>query len=333
MKSIQTTTRRLAFVLCAGSVLVLASTTAQAQADWPLKPVRIVVPLAAGGGNDIIGRHLAEALTKKLGQPVIVENKVGAGGNIGTDYVAKSPPDGYTLLLTATAPIAQATVLYKKLPYDPQADLTMVSDVATPRIVCAVNPDVPARNATELVAWAKANPGKLKVGSWGPGTQPHVVQVFLDKTFNISTLNVPYRGEALVVNDLLGGQVNMTCATVTALRPHIQSAKLRAIAVIGSTRAASLPEVPTFGESGMPYDVLQITGPISLLAPSKTPPDVVNRLGREVAELVQTADLKRKIEATGMEPIGNLPADAAAGYKIRFPVFVNSTRDTGASLD
>lgn len=333
MQPIRNATRRAVLALYAGSALAIAAAPAAAQSGWPTKPVRIIVPLAPGGGNDVIGRHLAEALAKKLGQPVIVENKVGAGGNLGTDFVAKSSPDGYTLLLTAPAPIAQATVLYKKLPYDPQADLTMISDVASPRIVCVVNPDVPAKNATELVAWAKANPGKLKIGSWGAGTQPHVIQVFLDKTFSIETLNVPYKGEALVINDLLGGQVNMTCATVTALKPHIQSDKLRAIATIGPTRAAGLPNVPTFAESGMKYDVLQITGPISLLAPSKTPPEVIARLGREVADLVRTPELTKKIEDTGMEPIGNLPAEAAAGYKARFPVFVNSVRDTGVTLD
>jgi len=321
------------WALAASLAATISIAEAGAQSAWPSKPIRIIVPLAAGGGNDVIGRHLAKALAQKLEQPVLVENKVGAGGNIGTDYVAKSLPDGYTLLLTAPAPIAQAVALYRSLPYNPQTDLVLVSDVAMPRVVCAVNPALPAKTVDELLSWAKAHPGKLSMGTWGLGTQPQVVQAFFDKTFGTRTLSVPYKGEAQVITDLMGGQIGMTCATASALKPHIVAGKLRAIATIGPTRSAALPSIPTFAEAGYKQDVFQITGPISLLAPAKTPPEIVARLGREVALIVGTPEATQQIEALGMEPIGNLPADATAGYNARLPVLLKSIRDTGVVLD
>lgn len=313
--------------------VALSAGTAAADPAWPSKPLRIIVPLAAGGGNDVIARQLAVPLSKALGQPVVVENKVGAGGNIGTDYVAKAAPDGYTLLLTAPAPIAQAMALYKKLPYNPQTDLTLVSDVSVPRVVCAVHPSVPVRNPGELFAWAKAHPGKLSIGSWGAGTQSQVVQVFFDKTYGTETINVGYKGESQAINDLVGGQIKMICATVSALKPHIVAGALRPIATIGPNRSAGLPDVPTFAESGYKDEVLKITGPISLVAPSKTPPAIIDRLGREVARIVNAPEMRKQIEGIGMEAVGNLPAQAAAGYNARLPIMLKSIRDTGVTID
>lgn len=325
--------RKHCLALGMGLGLVLGAAPTLAQPSWPNKPVRIIVNLAAGGGTDIIGRQLAASLGKALGQPVVVDNKVGAGGNIGADYVAKAAPDGYTLLLTAPAPIAQAMAVYKDLPYNPQTDLRMVSDVALPRVVCAVNPKLPARNAGELVGWAKANPGKLTTGSWGLGTQSQVVPAFLDKAYGTQTLNAGYKGESQAINDLLGGQVMMVCGTASVLKPHITSGALRAIATIGETRSSVLPDVPTFAESGMKDDVLLVTGPISLLAPAKTPSDIVDRLGQEVARIVKTPEMTRQIEGIGMEPMGNLPAQAAAGYAARLPVLLKSLRDAGIKAE
>lgn len=325
--------RRALLALGAGLACGWVATTAAAQAAWPSKTIRIVVPFPAGGGADVLARQFAEALGKKLGQMVIVENKAGVGGNLGTDAVAKSAPDGYTLLLTPPAPIAQAVALYKKLPYNPQTDLMLVSDIAQPRVVCAVNPQVPAKTAAELVAWAKANPGKMTIGSWGGGSLPHLVQELFDKELGTQTLHVPYKGEAPLVTDLIGGQISMTCATATALKPHIAAGKLRAIATIGPTRAAALPGVPTFAESGYRQEVLQLIAPYSLLAPAKMPPEIVERLGRESMTVTHLPQIVQQLEALGMEPIGNSPAEAAAGYRARLPVVVKAVRDTGATLD
>jgi tripartite-type tricarboxylate transporter receptor subunit TctC len=326
--------RRHGLCLALGSLgLALGAAPAMAQSSWPGKPVRIIVNFAAGGATDILGRQLAVALSKALGQPVIVENKVGAGGTIGANLVAKAEPDGYTLLLTVPAPIAQAMVLYKELPYNPQTDLRMISDVAMPRVVCAVNPTVPALNAGELVAWAKANPGKLSTGSWGAGSQAQVIPAFLDKAYGTQTIHVAYRGESHAVTDLLGGQIMMLCGTASSLKPHIASGALRAIATVGATRSTALPNVPTFAESGMKDDVLQVTGPISLLTPAKTPQEIVDRLGQEVARIVKTSEMHQQIEGIGMEPLGNLPAEAAAGYNTRLPVLLKSLRDAGIKAE
>lgn len=319
--------------LSAGLLAALFSSALSAQAAWPTKPVRIVAPLAAGGGGDALARHLAEALGRKLGQPVIVENKVGVGGNLGTDAVAKSAPDGHTLLLTGPAPIAQAMALYKKLPYNPQTDLTLVSDIAQPRVVCAVNPAVPVKTIGEVLAWGKAHPGKLTFGTWGVGTQPQMVQALFDRNYGAQTINVPYKGEAPVIVNLLGGQLAMGCANASSVKPHVASGKLRAIATLGPTRAAAMPEVPTFAETGYKDDVLQLTGPLTLIAPAGTPQHIIARLGREVAELVRSAEMTQKIEALGMEPVGNLPADALAGYNARLPILLKAVRDTGVTID
>ncbi|MEJ8821034.1 tripartite tricarboxylate transporter substrate binding protein [Variovorax humicola] len=323
-----------AIAACLGLLLAGTSISATAQQQaWPTKVVKIVVPLTAGGAADALARPLAEALSKRLGQPVIIDNKPGVGGNLGTDFVAKAPADGYTLLLTPPAPIAQAVALYKKLPYDPQADLLLISDIAQPRVVCVVNASLPVKNFGELLAYAKAKPGALTIGSWGNGSQPHMVQSFMDLNFATQTLHVPYKGEAPMLADLIGGQVAMTCGTVTALKPHLVSGKLRALATMGPTRAAGLPEVPTFAESGFNQDVLRLTGPYSLLAPAKTPREVIERLGREVAAIVKSPEMTRQIEALGMESMGNTPAEAAAAYKARLPIIVKAIRDTGTTLD
>ncbi|MBN8508905.1 MAG: tripartite tricarboxylate transporter substrate binding protein [Burkholderiales bacterium] len=329
-RSFPTRRRCLAVALAA---LLGAAGPALAQQAASTKTLRIVVPFPAGGGADVLARQLAEALSKRLGQTVIVDNKAGVGGNLGTDAVAKATPDGSTLLFTPPAPIVQAVALYKKLPYNPQSDFTFVSDVAQARVVCVVNPQLPVKTAAELFAWTKANPGKLAIGSWGAGSQPHLVQELFDKDFGTQTLHVPYKGEAPLITDLIGGQIGMTCASATALKPHIAAGKLRTIATIGPTRAAALPEVPTFAEGGYKQEVLQLTGPFSLLVPAKTPPEVVERLGREVVAIVRTPEMTKQIEALGMEPVGNTPAEAAAGYKARLPVVVKAIRDTGATLD
>ncbi len=191
--------RRL--LLCALAVFAATS----ARAEFPSKPLRIVVQYQAGGSSDILARLVAEGLSKRLGQPVVVENRSGAGGIIGTDYVAKSAPDGHTLLLTVPGPVTANIVLYGKLPYDPRTDLRMVSDIATTRTVLAVHPSVPAKDVAGLIAVLKAAPGKYAMGSWGPGTQPHQIQVYMDRAYGLRTLHVPYKGESPMAIDLIGG--------------------------------------------------------------------------------------------------------------------------------
>ncbi|MDP9913184.1 tripartite-type tricarboxylate transporter receptor subunit TctC [Variovorax boronicumulans] len=317
-----------------GAALVLAASAAAAtEAPFPSKPVRIIVQYQAGGSTDILARLVAEGLSKRLGQPVVVENRSGAGGIIGTDYVAKSPPDGHTLLLTVPGPVTANLVLYSKLPYDPRTDLRMVSDIATTRTVLAVHPSVPATDFKSLIAAAKASPGKYSMGSWGPGTQPHQVQVYMDKAYGLQTMHVPYKGESPMAIDLIGGVIQMTVGSVTTLQPYIKAGKLRPLAVAGPRRARALPDVPTFAEQGYADEVYAMTGPTSLMAPAKTPDAIVERLGREVSAVVRQPEVSRRIEELGAEPVGNLPPEAAAAYKAFLPVTLKLTQATGVKLD
>ncbi|QFZ83229.1 tripartite tricarboxylate transporter substrate binding protein [Variovorax paradoxus] len=318
-----------------GVALALAAGMAAAatEAPFPSKPVRIIVQYQAGGSTDILARLVAEGLSKRLDQPVVVENRSGAGGIIGTDYVAKSPPDGYTLLLTVPGPVTANLVLYSKLPYDPRTDLRMVSDIATTRTVLAVHPSVQATDFKSLIATVKATPGKYSMGSWGPGTQPHQVQVYMDKAYGLQTMHVPYKGESPMAIDLIGGVIQMTVGSITTLQPYIKAGKLRPLAVAGTRRARALPDVPTFAEQGYPDEVYAMTGPTSLMAPAKTPDAVIERLGREVSAVVRQPEVSRRIEELGAEPVGNLPPEATAAYKALLPVTLKLTQATGVKLD
>lgn len=327
------TARSRVQALCLAVLFALGAGPAAAQEKFPSKPVRLIVQYQAGGSTDTLARLLADKLAPRLGQPVVVENRSGAGGIIGTDYVAKSPADGYTLLVTVPGPVTANLVLYRKLPYDPRSDLRMVSDLATVRTVLAVHPSVPAKDFKSLVEAVKAAPDKYSMGSWGAGTQPHQIQVYMDKTYGTRTLHVPYKGEGPMAIDLIAGQIQMTVGSVATLAPYIAAGKLRALAVAGPRRAKALPDVPTFAEQGYKDPVYMMTGPTSLMAPAKTPDAVVERLGREVAAAIHEPDMQRRIEELGVEPVGNLPAQATAAYQAFLPVALESVRNTGVTLD
>ncbi|MFT3779121.1 MAG: tripartite tricarboxylate transporter substrate binding protein [Ottowia sp.] len=313
--------------------VAFSATAAPAQDAYPSKPIRIIVQYQAGGSADTLARLVGQGLSKRLGQPVVVENKSGAGGIIGTDFVAKSAPDGYTLLLTVPGPISANLVLYKKLPYDPRTDLRMISDIASQRTVFVVNPAVPAKTFKELIEVIRKQPGKYAIGSWGPGTQPHQMQVFMDKTYGTQTLHVAYKGEAPMVSDLLAGTIQMTSGSAATLKPHIESGKVRPLAVPAPARAKALPDVPTFTEQGFKDPVYVLTAPTSLMAPAKTPNAIVERLSREVAQVIKEPEVQQRILDMGAEPIGNTPAEATAAYKAFLPVALELTAATGASLD
>lgn len=325
--------RPLLAALAALAFALGAGLPAQAQQGWPNKPIRLVIPLAAGGSADVLARRVAELLGARLGQPVIIDNKPGAGGNLGTDFVAKSAPDGYTLLMTPPVPITQALALYKSLPYDPRTDFTFVADLAQARVFCATHPDLPVKSFKELLDYARAQPGKVSIGSWGNGSQPHMIQAYLDLTYGTRTIHVPYKGEAPMIGDLIGGQISLTCGSVTSLKPYLQAGKVRAMATLGPSRAAGLPEVPTFAEVGYPDEVFKLTGPYAVLAPAKTPPEIIERLGRELVAIVKNPEMVQQIDSWGMEAVGAGPAESAAGYRARLPVILKAVRDTGTTMD
>lgn len=284
---------------------------AMAQA-WPAKNITVVVPFATGGTTDAIARTMGQELSKSLGQPVVVENKPGAGATIGADHVAKAKPDGYTLLLGAVHHTIASSV-YKKLPYDFQRDLAPVTTVALVPNVLVVNPNVPAKNVQELVALAKKSPGKLTFGSNGNGTGQHLIGAQFEMASGADLMHVPYKGSGPLTIDLLGGQIDMSFDTVTPVLSHIRAGKLRPLAVTTIKRSAALPDVPTLDEAGLKgFDQGTWFG---VLAPAATPKDVVARLNAEIVKIVNSPDFRKRMDEIGAVPIGNSSAQMAAQIK------------------
>ena len=289
--------------LCFASSAVLAQ-------GWPSKPIRIVVPFAPGGPADLLPRLIGPKLTEAWGQPVVVENKAGAGGSIGMELVAKSPPDGYTLVIGPTGNLVVNQHVFASLPYDPMKDLAPVTLIATFSNVLVVHPDVPAKSLGELIALAKAKPRSLSFGSPGTGSQPHLGGEYLKQLAGIDIVHVPYNGTAPALRDLLGGQIQFMFSQTSAALPQIQGGKLRALGVASPKRAAQLPDVPTIAEAGLAG--FEAVSWYALLAPAGTPKDVVAKLQGEIAKILQLPDIREKLSAAGGEPVGNTPEQLAA---------------------
>ncbi|MBO1013078.1 tripartite tricarboxylate transporter substrate binding protein [Achromobacter sp. SD115] len=281
---------------------------AQAQ-TYPVRPVNLVVPFPAGGTTDVLARALGQELAKTLGQPVVVENKPGAGSTLGADYVAKAAPDGYTLLMGAVHHTI-ATSVYKSLHYDFQKDFAPVTTVALVPNVLVVNPKLPAQNVQALLKLAQGQPGKLTYGSNGMGTGQHLIGAQFEKEGHVQLLHVPYKGSGPLTTDLLGGQIDMSFDTVTPVLAHIQSGKLRALAVTTNQRSAALPDVPTMEEAGLkPFNMGTWFG---VLAPAATPADVVARLNAEMVKIIRSPDFSRRMAEIGAVPIGDTPTEMKA---------------------
>jgi len=300
-------------VLQASSVVVAgllmgAAPGAFAQA-WPAKTVRLVVPFPAGGGVDAVGRILAQRLTDGLGQPVVVDNRAGAAGVIGSDSVAKSAPDGYTLLVCSPGNMSIAPSLYPKLPYAPERDFAGVSLLVRIANILVVHPSVPARSVKDLVALAKARPGKLNYASGGAGTSLHLSGEMLSQLAGIDIVHVPYKGTAPALADLLGGHVDFFFSDPSVL-PQVKSGKLRALAVTTTGRYLAAPELPTMIESGIAG--FEAVNWYALLAPAGTPKDIVGRLNAEAVKAIAAPDVRERLLAQGMEPASSTPAELAA---------------------
>lgn len=277
--------------------------------SYPAKPIRIVVPSPPGGSTDQLARAIGIKLADAWGQPVLIENKPGAGLNLGADYVAKSATDGHTLLMGAVHHTI-APAVYKKLPYSFEKDLTPITVVAIVPNVMIVPASFPAKTTAELIALAKANPGKYTYGSTGAGTAHHLIGEQLNDMAGTDIRHIPYKGSSPALVDLMGGQIDLMFDTVASCLPHIQSGKLRAIAVATSTRSSALPNVPTLAESGLPgFDIATW---FDLLAPTGTPPAAVNKLHAEVVRILATPEMRKQLAAMGAEPVGNTPAQMAA---------------------
>jgi len=308
----------VAAALVAGSPVVLAA--------WPDKSVRIVVPFAAGGATDIVARLLAQKLTETWGQSVIVENKAGAGGNIGADLVAKSPADGYTLLMTSGSIVTANQHMYKEMTYDPAKDLVGITNVATGPQVIAVVASAPYKDLKEFIAYAKANPKKVNFGSAGVGTQTHLAAENFAHSAGIDLVHVPYKGESAAITDLMGGQIHMVTPNLGATVQHIQQGRIRALAVTSPARSAQLPDVPAAAEvlSGF-----ENAGWFGLMAPTGTPGDVIDRIQKDSARILMSDEFKGKLAQQGMAPVGNTPADFAAAIRDESVRWAKVIKDRG----
>jgi tripartite-type tricarboxylate transporter receptor subunit TctC len=311
------------------AALAFCSLAATAQ-TWPAKPISLVVPFPAGGTTDMLARAIGQELAKSLGQPIIVENKPGAGATLGADSVAKAKPDGYTLLMGAVHHTI-ATSVYKKLPYDFQKDLAPVTTVALVPNVLAVNPSLPAKTVKDLLALAKAEPGKLSFGSNGNGTVQHLIGAQLESMGGVQLLHVPYKGSGPLTTDLLGGQITMSFDTITPVLQHIKSGKLRALAVTTAKRSSSLPDVPTLDEAGLKgFDLGTWFG---VLAPAATPKELVVRLNAEMVKIIRSPEFRKKMDDIGAEPVGNTPEQMARQIKDDTERFAKLVKDAKVSID
>ena len=300
-------TRRTALQLAA---LALASVAGAAHAQaWPSKPVSLVVPFPAGGTTDILARALAERLSPAIGQPVIVENKPGAGATIGADHVAKAKADGHTLLIGAVHHTIASSV-YKKLPYDFQKGFEPVTVIAMVPNVLVVNARTPAKNVNELVALIKAKPAEASYGSNGNGTAQHLIGTQFQQQTGTRLQHIPYKGSGPLATDLLGGQILMSFDTITPVLPHIKAGKLRPLAVTTAKRSPALPDVRTLQEAGLKdFDIGTWFG---VLAPVGTPKPVLDRLSAEATKIIQSPDFRKRMDDIGAQPVGNSPAEMAA---------------------
>ena len=296
-------------LMCSAAFAAVASGGARAQ-TWPNRTIRIVVPNPAGAGIvDINARLLGQHLTPAIGQQIMIDNKPGASGNIGTEVVAKAPADGYTLLVSGP-PLVVNPFLYATMPYEPLTDLVPVSMISSSPLMLVVHPSVPAASLQELVALAKAQPGKLNYGSGGVGSTPFLATELFKATTGINVTHVPYKGGAPALADLVGGQLTFMIENMPGTLPLVKSGKLRALAVTGAKRAALAPELPTFAEAGVPgYEVIGWTG---VFAPKGTPPEILARLNAEMTKLLRSPEVKEQLAGLGAEPGGNSSAEFGA---------------------
>jgi len=296
--------RLLVLALAAGFASL---TSAQ---PYPTKPIKLVAPSTPGDAPDVIARLVADKLSTALGQQVVVENRPGAGGVVGSDYVAKAAPDGYTLIMGNAGSHGINAAVYSKLPYDIQRDFAPVSQVAVAPNVMVINPSVPASTLAEFIAYAKANPGKLSYASGGNGSSAHMSMELFKSMSGIDIQHVPYKGSSPALTDVVSGQVVAFIGNMPPTVPLIKAGKLRAIAVTTKSRSALMPELPTITEAGLPgFETVAWFG---VLAPAGTPPEVVNRLSAEIAKIAKSPEIREKLVAMGAEPIGSTPEEFKA---------------------
>ncbi len=322
--------RRDLIALSLASAALAAAGVAQAQDKFPSKPVTIIVPQAAGGANDTIARVIAAKLTEQTGQSFIVDNRAGAGGNVGTVAAAKSRNDGYTLMLTADSSMVINPALYKSTGFDPLKDFEPVGPVATAGYVLVANPTFPARNVTELVAQAKQQPGKVNIGSAGNGTLNHLIGEMLGKTTGIEMTHVPYKGAAAAVTDLIAGQVQVSVQSLPSSIAHIRSGKIKVLGVVNPKRVPALPDAPSIGETIKGFGATPWYG---VFAPAGTPKAIITQLNAEIAKALDSKDVQERLAGVGCEPFKSTPEQFAQLVRDDLPRWAKIVKDSGATID
>jgi tripartite-type tricarboxylate transporter receptor subunit TctC len=317
-------------VWIAGIALALLAALAHAQA-WPSKPIKWVVPFAPGGTTDILARTVGEKLALALGQPVVIENKPGAGGGVGAEYTAKSAPDGYTIMGGTISTHAINASLYKSLPYDPVKDFVAITLIARVPNMLVINPDVPAKDVKELIALLKANPNKYSFASSGNGTSQHLSGELFKSMSGTDMQHIPYKGSPPALQDVMGGQVTMTFDNITTAWTLAKAGKLRALAVTTAKRSSIAPDVPTLAESGLPgFEVGSWQG---VFAPAGTPPEIVKRLNAEIVKILNMPEVREKLGGLGAEIVANSPEEFSALVKAEVVKWADVVKKSGAKVD
>jgi len=295
--------------------------------DYPSRPIRFIVPFTAGGGGDIIIWEVAQRLTARLGQSVVVDNRAGAGGSLGTEIAARAPADGHTLLMANVAPMAINVSVYKKLPYDPAKDFSPITPLASFPNVLVVHPSVPAGSLAQLIALARARPGQLTYASAGAGSTTHLAAEFFRGQAKIDLIHVPYKGGGSALIDLLAGQVTMYFGSMPAALPHIRSGRLRALGVTSLTRSAAASDIPAVAETGFPgFEAVTWIGAV---APAGVPRNIVTRLNAELVDIMRAPDVREKLLAQGAEPLTDTPEHFAAYIRSEIGKWANVVRQAG----
>jgi tripartite-type tricarboxylate transporter receptor subunit TctC len=320
-------TRKHALVGFCGALAFAAVGSALQAQGYPVKPIRVVVPFAPGGATDLTGRTVGSKMSETFKQTVVIDNRTGAGGVIGAEIVAKSPPDGYTILLASPAEIAVLPHL-QKLPYDPQRDLAPVSLASTTPLIFVVHPSLPVKSVKELIAFVKTHPGQLTYASAGTGGVQHLAGELLKITYKLDMVHVPYKGAGPVMPDLIGGHVPMFFSGMPPAMPHVKAGKLRALAVTSTKRSPAAPEVPTMAEAGVPNFIF--TNWFAYFVPAGTSAEIIGKLQGEIRRALQLADVKAKLVTVGLETVGSTPEELGKFVREESEKFAKLIKLSGA---
>ena len=312
--------------LACAALAAAATGVAFAQAGYPSKPVRMVVPSSAGGGTDIVARIISPELSKRLGQQVVIDNRPGAGTMIGIEVAAKSPPDGYTLLMGLST-LAINSALYKKVPYDPVRDFAPITQAVSSAGIIVVHPSVPVKTVKELIAFARARQGQLNYASAGTGTYPHMTMELFLSMAKLKMVHIPYKGSAPAMIGMVGGQVSTMAATILTGMPHIRSGRLRPLGITSAVRSSIAPKIPTIAEAGLPgYESVQWYG---MLAPARTPKDIITRLHAEATGVLRQPEIKERMAADGADTVGSSPEEFTRYIQSELTKWAKVAREAG----